>query len=82
MVAPPEWTIVAASDARLRATGTTGEEQIGRRLFEAFPDYPNDPDANGVRNLTAFLERVVATRSTDTMEVQRYSLREANGQFV
>jgi PAS domain S-box-containing protein len=81
-VAPPEWTIVAANDARLRVTGTTGEEQIGRRLFDVFPDNSDDPEADGVRNLTASFERVLATKSSDTMAVQRYSLREANGQFT
>jgi len=82
LVAPPEWTIVAANDARLRVTGTRREGQIGRKLFDQFPDDPNDPDADGVRNLTASLERVLATRAVDVMAIQRYAVRELNGQFV
>ncbi|MBB5713150.1 PAS domain-containing protein [Sphingomonas xinjiangensis] len=82
VVAPPDWTIVAANDARLQVTGTTRAQQIGRRLFEVFPDDPNDPTADGVRNLTASLERVVATEATDTMAVQRYAVQEADGRFV
>jgi PAS domain S-box-containing protein len=82
LVAPPDWTIVAANDARLQVTATSREGQIGRRLFEVFPDDPNDPEADGVRKLTASFERVLATRSTDTMAVQRYSVREPDGQFA
>jgi PAS domain-containing protein len=79
VVAPPDWTIVAANDARLQVTGTTREAQIGRRLFDVFPDDPSDPSADGVRNLTASLERVVATRKTDAMAIQRYAVLQPDG---
>lgn len=82
VLVPPDWTIVAANDARLRVTGTTRAEQIGRRLFEQFPDDPDDPDADGVRNLTRSLERVMETGETDVMPVQRYAVRGLDGQFV
>lgn len=82
VVAPPDWTIVAANDARLEVTATSRSAQIGRPLFEIFPDDPEDPDADGVRNLRASLERVIATRLSDTMPVQRYPVRDATGQFV
>ena len=81
VIAPPDWTIVAANNARLRATGTTHEDQIGRRLFDVFPDDPDDPAADGVRNLTASLARVLATRAADTMAVQRYAVRGPGGRF-
>ena len=82
VVRPPEWTIVAANDARLRITGTTRAGQIGRKLFEQFPDDPDDPGADGVRNLEASLERVMASRRADVMPVQRCALRDADGRFV
>jgi PAS domain S-box-containing protein len=82
LIAPPEWRIVAANDARLRATGTTRESQIGQRLFDLFPDDPQDPDANGVGNLTASLNRVLATRALDVMAHQRYAVRAPDGQFA
>src|SRR5688572_22741735 len=59
LAADPRYTILAASDAYLRATMTTSEGIVGRRLFEAFPDNPNDPDASGVRNLRTSLEHVI-----------------------
>jgi PAS domain S-box-containing protein len=82
VIAPPTWVIVAVNDAHLKVTGRTREDQIGTRLFDAFPDDPNDPDADGVRNLTASLERVVATRAADTMAIQRYSVKGADGTFI
>jgi PAS domain-containing protein len=62
----PRFTLVAATDARLRATHTTREATFGRGLFEVFPDNPDDPEATGSNNLRASLERVLATRAPDT----------------
>src|SRR5689334_9639973 len=77
----PRFTMVAATDARLRATHTT-RETLGRGLFEVFPDNPDDAGATGTNNLRASLERVLATRSPDTMAVQKYDIRGADGSFV
>jgi signal transduction histidine kinase len=75
LVLTPGLAIVAASDGYLRATMTRREEILGRQLFEVFPDNPGDPDASGVRNLRASLERVLETRAPDTMAVQKYDVR-------
>lgn len=82
VVEPPDWTIVAANDARLRITNLAREAQIGRKLFDVFPDDPDDPTADGVRNLSASLERVVANRASDAMAIQRYAVRDSNGHFI
>ncbi len=72
---PPRFTLVAGTDAYLDATMTTREQILGRGLFEVFPDNPDDPQASGVRNLRASLERVLATRAPDTMAVQKYDIQ-------
>jgi PAS domain S-box-containing protein len=77
----PRYTMVAATDARLRATHTTREQTVGRSLFDVFPDNPDDPQATGASNLRASLERVLATRAPDTMAVQRYDVRGPDGGF-
>ena len=82
VIAPPHWTIVAANDAFLLTAGTNREEQIGRRLFDSFPDDPDDSEADGVRNMNASLERVVTTKAVDRMPVQRYPVRGPDGRFV
>jgi two-component system cell cycle sensor histidine kinase/response regulator CckA len=75
LVLRPDLTIVAVSDAYLRATMTQRESILGRPLFEVFPDNPGDPSADGVRNLRASLERVRQNRVPDTMAVQKYDIR-------
>ena len=60
LVLTPDLTIVAASDAYLHATMTKREDIVGRKLFDVFPDNPDDPQATGVRNLRASLGRVRA----------------------
>ena len=75
LVLAPDLTIVAASDAYLRATMTRRDEVIGRGLFEVFPDNPDDPTADGTAKLRASLERVRATGVADEMAVQKYDIR-------
>lgn len=81
LVLSPDLTIVAVSDAYLRATMTGREDILGRGLFEVFPDNPDDPAPTGVRNLRASLNRVLKHRAPDAMAVQKYDIRrpEAEG---
>lgn len=75
LVLATDLTIVAVSDAYLRATMTDRESILGRALFDVFPDNPADPDATGVRNLRSSLEQVLRTRKPNTMAVQKYDIR-------
>ena len=75
LVLRPDLTIIAASEAYLRATMTARAAIIGRNLFEVFPDNPNDPNASGVRNLSASLQRVITQGVADIMPVQKYDIR-------
>src|ERR1051325_10307964 len=75
LVLSPDLYILAVSDAYLEATMTTREAILGRHLFDVFPDNPNDPNADGVRNLTSSLKRALETRSADIMPVQKYDIR-------
>ena len=81
LVLDPELRIVAVTDAYLRATMTRREEIVGKLLFEVFPDNPADPNATGVGNLSASLQRVLETRKSDTMAVQKYDVRRPGGGF-
>lgn len=81
LILSPDLTIVAVTDAYLRATLTERDVIVGRALFEVFPDNPDDPAATGVANLRASLRRVLTHRRPDTMRVQKYDIRrpEAEG---
>jgi PAS domain S-box-containing protein len=75
----PRFTILAASEAYLRATKTS-RDIIGRGIFEVFPDDPDDPASTG-RPARASFERVLVTGAPDSMAVQKHSIRrpEAEG---
>jgi len=75
LVLGPDLTIVAVSDAYLRATMTNRDDIAGRGIFDVFPDNPDDPGATGVANLRASLGRVRAEKRSDTMAVQKYDIR-------
>jgi PAS domain S-box-containing protein len=80
VLAPEAPRIVAVSDAYLAATMARREQLLGRTIFEAFPDDPDDAEATGVRALAASLERVRQTGLPDVMGVQRYPIRRQDGQ--
>jgi len=75
----PDFTIVGVSDEYLRATLRQRADVVGRPLFDVFPDNPDTPDANSTFNLSRSLQRVVASRKTDVMAVQRYDVQNADG---
>ncbi len=80
----PTFTIAAVSDAYLQATFTqrTGPHSIiGRGLFDVFPAAPHEDGVDGVRNLRASLERVIATRAPHTMATQQYDIRRPDGSW-
>ncbi len=81
LVLTPDFKIVAASDAYLKATMTTREGILERGIFEVFPDNPEDPDADGVSNLRASLNRALAQGRPDTMAIQKYDVRRPDGVF-
>ena len=79
LVLDPELRIVAVSDTYLRATMTVRGDILGRGIFEVFPDNPDDPQATGVANLRASLQRVRHKRAPDTMAVQKYDVARPAG---
>jgi len=75
LVLTSDLTIVAVSDAYLKATKTMRPDILGRRIFDVFPDNPADDTATGTTNLRASLQRVLDRRTTDIMAVQKYDIR-------
>lgn len=66
--------IQAASTAYERVTLREHGELPGQYLFDAFPDNPHDPQANGTLNLAASLEAVMRSGHTHNMRLQRYDI--------
>jgi signal transduction histidine kinase len=70
----PDLVIEAVNDAYLAATLSRRADLLGRLVFDAFPDNPDTPEVNSVRNLHASLSQVLATRQPHTMPRQRYDV--------
>lgn len=70
----PEFLIEDATAAYF-AVSHTSRDIIGKPLFEVFPDNPADPEATGVKNLTASLLRVIKTKQPHEMAIQRYDTK-------
>jgi PAS domain S-box-containing protein len=81
LVLSTDFIIEAASPAYLKATMTRAKDLVGRNMFDAFPDNPDDPEATGVRNLSASLNRVLEHCRPDRMAVQKYDIRRPDGEF-
>jgi signal transduction histidine kinase len=81
IVLTPDFKIVAASDAYLKATLTTREAITGQDLFDVFPDNPDDPGTTASANLRASLDRVRRLAVPDTMAIQKYDMRRPDGKF-
>ena len=79
-----DFTILAVNDGYERAALRSRESLLGQVLFEAFPDNPHDPGADGVSNLRLSLERVRREKAAHKMAVQRYDIEDpsARGSFL
>lgn len=77
LVLDVELQIVDANTAYLRTTGRELEELVGKNIFEAFPENPDHPEGDGVRNLRASIRRALDTGRPDGMWVQRYDIPSA-----
>jgi PAS domain S-box-containing protein len=77
----PDFTITAVSNSYAAATMTVREHIIGKNLFEVFPDNPDDKFADGESNLRHSLNSVLKNKTAHTMAVQKYDIRNADGQF-
>jgi hypothetical protein len=78
----PGLKIIDINDAYARVTYTNRNAIVGKPLFEVFPDNPDIETADGVSNLFASLRIVVQTGQPHAMAVQRYDVRDPDGQFT
>ena len=79
LVLSPSFDILDASNAYWSATLTKRENIIEKHLFAVFPDKPDDSTATGTANLRASLERVLQSKSQDTMAIQKYDVPRPDG---
>jgi PAS domain S-box-containing protein len=66
--------ILAANDAFVTLVGRSRESLVGTRLFEAFPGDPDDPQQTALSSVRQSFERVIATGTSDQLQLQRYPI--------
>ncbi|WP_255487007.1 PAS domain-containing hybrid sensor histidine kinase/response regulator [Massilia forsythiae] len=76
LLAPTEGLeILAVNQAFLTSVSRTRAELQGHRLFEAFPNDPDDATGTGIQNLRRSIAAAIATGHSQSMEAQRYPIR-------
>lgn len=78
----PGLHIVDINDAYAAATLTPRMQAAGGKLFDVFPDNPDEPGADGVSNLYESIQRAAQSGEPHAMTVQRYDVRDAHGRFL
>ena len=74
LILDTELVIVEVNHAYLQATDRTRESVLGRYIFDAFPDNPADPHADGVPRLHESLRRVLQLQTADQVGVLQYDI--------
>jgi PAS domain S-box-containing protein len=75
----PVFTVVAASDAYLAATGETREALVGHSMLDIAVD--GGERSREQQLLAASLERVIRNRGSDVMAVEHHRLRDPGGGY-
>lgn len=70
----PRFTIVDVDKAYCKASHKRAADLMNKGLFEAFADIPNDPGSNAKEILSASLNLVIATKTTQRMGYQKHDI--------
>ena len=75
LVLDTKFNIVTATDAYLKVTMTERKNIVGRNMFDVFPDNPSNKNSEAITNVKASLIRVLKSKVTDIMQVQKHDIR-------
>jgi PAS domain-containing protein len=81
LVLAPDFEIIDGNRAYLDATRRGRDSLVGRQMFDAFPDNPDDPLADGVSNLHRSFESALTSGARHLMALQRYDVRDYAGRW-
>jgi PAS domain-containing protein len=77
----PIFTIVAVTESYLEISGRHRADLIGKGLFAAFPNTPDDPEETSVKRLRASLEQAISIKEPHRLPLHRYDIPMPNGSF-
>lgn len=75
------FTIINVSSNLASSAQLNREDMIGKNLFIVFPDNPDDLTADGESNLRYSLNYVLKNKTSHSMAIQRYDVKNKNGKF-
>lgn len=81
MILDTRFVIVAVSDSLCRVSMQPRDALVGRSVFEAFPDNPDDSGADGVARFRNSLLTVIRARVSDEIYEMKYDIRRADGSY-
>lgn len=81
LAGPPVFTIVAVTAGFIQTSGKSKEELLGKGLFEAFPNSPDDPEQASEKRLRASLSQVLQDKEVRPVPLHRYDIPAADGSF-
>ncbi|MEE4537143.1 MAG: histidine kinase dimerization/phosphoacceptor domain -containing protein [Erythrobacter sp.] len=82
MVFRPDLHVVAANRRYCEMLGIDRSDLVGKRVFEAFPANPDDPQADAEEELQASADLVVATGEAQEMPLRQHDLMLKDGQYA
>ncbi|WP_222535983.1 PAS domain-containing sensor histidine kinase [Pedobacter polysacchareus] len=71
---PPYFTILAANKSYLEVTATCHKDLIGRGIFTAFPENPDDRESRNTKILYESFMAVMKTKKQHILHAQRYDI--------
>lgn len=78
----PGLRVVDINDAYAELLWTSARAACGERIFDLFPENPEEPRADGMANSHASLKATAENGTAQRMTGQRYDMRDAGGRFV
>ena len=74
----PRFTIAEVNPAFLAFTNKTRGDIIGKGIFEAFPENPDNQNLKGLKTIKASLEHALLLKKPHKVAIQRYDLENAD----
>lgn len=77
----PTFTIIAENTAHARIANVKGKNNIGKPVFDVFPDVSEKYKKTGVSDLLESFRKVIRTGKPDTMPLLQYDIPRVDGEF-
>ncbi|HZF63792.1 MAG TPA: PAS domain-containing protein, partial [Chitinophagaceae bacterium] len=77
----PSFTIAAVTEGYLEIAGRNRNDLIGKGLFAAFPNSPDDPEETSEKRLRASLEQAITNKEPHRLPLHRYDITTDDGSF-